>query len=918
MRKAIFKRLKSVLVVSVVLYCLVAAGCALPGGGSHTKADVSSSYAGGFSRAIATTTPGLLPRFGYPYGLENAHNETDAYLQGEYRDWWNHYVVSDGDGAMRVQRDKASNYDTVSEGMGYGMLLAVYFNDQATFDKLYAYVKKHLDNVGLMHWMVRADNVDISEFKLPVPHGDPYMNWKTEWNKDESDKVYIDSKVDPSVKTDPDYVRVATRRNKNSATDADVDIATALCFAAYRWKNGAYNYLQEAAVNIKTILKFDVDNHNFLKNGDSWGGSEGWNPCYFTPAWFKVYKQVITDHKTELNAVFGGKPDDAIQKCDDVLDTMYTHMAYINAVNGTEGLYPDWCDTSAEDGTVEKASLSDRKYYLDEDKDGNVDDRDNDGDIDEDDAYSLPSFNYYYDAVRVPWRIGMDYSWYGDTRAEAIDQEIGEFFKGKVTTLVDGYAIDGSAWKWADRDGFNGATGGTNHSVTFIAMNACATLTYGDSSYASDFYNEVKGNKEDYTADHNYYGNCVRMMSLLYLSGRFVNFVDLGSCKLARKPADIITVGPLTIDLAYTDFGVYGLSHCDFHDRAKMYNSDGSGYANIGSGKMDSPVDDTMISGYSAKVGDIICGVKTLWLRGTLLYGNILARGNTTGSAYRRADGIIAKNLGQNPGCMDFSVDITRFNSTPSSTPITVESGTTVSKDQGIYGIVAIRDRGTLNLNRGIYYFYSLNTGTEVHLNFDTSNGPVVVCVLDEMQIKSRTTITGDATKILFICGVENGDKGPYIAPEVNWKGTLIAPRTGYLNVDIGSSGSVQGAFWGDKVVIHQETSIYFVPFDWDSFVSAPGPGPTPTPGPTPSPGVSCDNPTTISVPFTEDGAGEYCWTLSAAPSYINSWNLEELTINGEDFTNRWVGGSALPAKVNGRYYIHYRANYGWSHCEIR
>lgn len=95
-------------------------------------------------------------------------------------------------------------------------------------------------------------------------------------------------------------------------------------------------------------------------------------------------------------------------------------------------------------------------------------------------------------------------------------------------------------------------------------------------------------------------------------------------------------------------------------------------------------------------------------------------------------------------------------------------------------------------------------------------------------------------------------------------------------------------------------------------------PTPTVTPTPTATPGQTCDNPRAVSVPFTYDGAGEYCWTFSSAPSYINSWNLAELTINGVDYTDTWVSGSSLPAKIDGLYYVHYRADYGWSHIEIR
>jgi len=72
-----------------------------------------------------------------------------------------------------------------------------------------------------------------------------------------------------------------------------------------------------------------------------------------------------------------------------------------------------------------------------------------------------------------------------------------------------------------------------------------------------------------------------------------------------------------------------------------------------------------------------------------------------------------------------------------------------------------------------------------------------------------------------------------------------------------------------------------------------------------------------ISAPFTQNGAGEYCWTATSC-NYINSWNLSSLTINGENFTNKWASSSNLPAKINGNWYIHYEGNYNWSHFELR
>ena len=45
---------------------------------------------------------------------------------------------------------------TVSEGIGYGMLIAVYMGDQMLFDNLWKYEQLHLDSNGLMNWSVDA------------------------------------------------------------------------------------------------------------------------------------------------------------------------------------------------------------------------------------------------------------------------------------------------------------------------------------------------------------------------------------------------------------------------------------------------------------------------------------------------------------------------------------------------------------------------------------------------------------------------------------------------------------------------------------------------------------------------------------------------------------------------------------------
>ena len=77
-----------------------------------------------------------------------------------------------------------------------------------------------------------------------------------------------------------------------------------------------------------------------------------------------------------------------------------------------------------------------------------------------------------------------------------------------------------------------------------------------------------------------------------------------------------------------------------------------------------------------------------------------------------------------------------------------------------------------------------------------------------------------------------------------------------------------------------------------------------------------CSPATGISVPFTKDGAGTFCYQAPSLCSYINSWNLNTLSVNGTNYTNIWVSGSSI-APLNGTYTITYNSSVAWGHFEI-
>jgi endo-1,4-beta-D-glucanase Y len=160
-------------------------------------------------------------------------NDEDARVA--WMKWTQMHVVSAGGSALRVRRPSNSN-DTVSEGLGYGMLGAVYMNDRATLDGLWAYAQQKLDENGLANWHVDAGGAVLD--------------------------------------------------GGGAATDADEDMAFALVMADAQWGG----YAAPAKQLIGNILAHEVEpGSNVLKPGDRWGGSNEMNPSYLSPAYYRVF-----------------------------------------------------------------------------------------------------------------------------------------------------------------------------------------------------------------------------------------------------------------------------------------------------------------------------------------------------------------------------------------------------------------------------------------------------------------------------------------------------------------------------------------------------------------------------------------------------------------------------------------------------
>lgn len=186
-----------------------------------------------------------------------------------------------GVGAGLIHRPK-SEYpgDAVSEGVGYGMLVALFENDQTTFNEI-------LDASNSSLWQ------------------GCYLDWQLKLNNEKS---------------------------TGAASDAEEDVALSLIFAAKlvdagKWQSysGSVGSYKERAQKILDCMwsTKQITSKGTLAPGANWGGDDFVNVGYFSPAWYKVFADFDSNHDWTK-----------------VVDRSYEIIA--NSPGYSLGMVPDW------------------------------------------------------------------------------------------------------------------------------------------------------------------------------------------------------------------------------------------------------------------------------------------------------------------------------------------------------------------------------------------------------------------------------------------------------------------------------------------------------------------------------------------------------------------------------------------------
>ena len=354
------------------------------------------------------------------------------------------------------------NHDARTEGMSYGMMIAVQFNQKDIFDRLWRWSKKYMQHQGGQR--------------------DGYFAW--------------------SCKTD------GTKNSEGAASDGELYFITALIFASNRWGNDSgINYKAEAQRILNCTLPHETEGRPTPQRGGRQGqavnaatekqkiflidpetqlitftpdgfGQRFTDPSYHIPAFYEVWAKWADDGRSDYWNQCAEKSRAFLHK----------------AIHEQTGLNADMCqyDGSAMQGFGGRRN---------------------------------GSTNFRYDSWRVPMNITLDYEWSCADREwqQQYGEKIQNFFYAQgINDFVDQYRVDGTL----PEEGEILQAGGfrkLRHSIGLVATTAAASLLcQHDKSkeFVDALWNAKHEPFEDGYFDA-YYDGLLRLFAFMHLSGNY-------------------------------------------------------------------------------------------------------------------------------------------------------------------------------------------------------------------------------------------------------------------------------------------------------------------------------------------------------------------------------------------------------------
>ena len=353
------------------------------------------------------------------------------------------------------------NHDARTEGMSYGMMIAVQFGEKDIFDRLWRWSK---------HYMQHKDGPRKG-----------YFAW--------------------SCKTD------GTHNAEGAASDGELYYITALIFASNRWGNETgIDYKKEAQYILDCIQPHEYTPEprpgfdrqqpegpqlmylihpetkliTFTPDGF---GQRFTDPSYHIPAFYEVWARWADDGRSDYWTQCAAKSREFLHRC----------------INEKTGLNADMCNYDGSE--MQFPSRPGRPQ------------RRNGGN------------NFRYDSWRVPMNIALDYEWScadGEWQRQYGEKIQNFFYSQGVNSFADQYRVDGTL---PEDDEILQAGGfrKLRHSIGLVATTASASMMCShdkSKEFVDALWNAKHEPFEDGYFDA-YYDGLLRLFAFMHLSGNY-------------------------------------------------------------------------------------------------------------------------------------------------------------------------------------------------------------------------------------------------------------------------------------------------------------------------------------------------------------------------------------------------------------
>ncbi len=312
------------------------------------------------------------------------------------------------------------NLDVRTEGMSYGMMMAVQMDRKDVFDRIWKWTHTYM-------YMTEGENAG-------------YFAW--------------------SCKPD------GSRNSCGPAPDGEEYFALALFFASHRWGDGEAPF--DYAVQARSLLR------TCIHKGEDGVGYPMWDPerklIKFVPNCDFSDPSYHLPHFYELFALWAEPGDRRFWK----EAAMASRDYLVLSCHPATGLAPEYA------------------YY--------------DGTPNNERGFG----HFFSDSYRVAANLGLDEAWFGgDSRMRAIASRIQAFFADKDPSDYRRYTIEGEPFEEP-----------ALHPVGLLAANAMAALAAEDGPAARRCV-ALLWNTPVRTGERRYYDNCLYLLAMLALSGRY-------------------------------------------------------------------------------------------------------------------------------------------------------------------------------------------------------------------------------------------------------------------------------------------------------------------------------------------------------------------------------------------------------------